>query len=66
MLALSQACMLSEQSTLLLATAGVDKALKVWDVRKPHQEVAVLLGHSCIIELSVRQGAGWLLELAHY
>ena len=35
----------------LLATAGVDKALKVWDVRKPHQEVAVLLGHTCALLL---------------
>ena len=32
----------------LLATAGVDKALKVWDVRKPHQEVAVLQGHTYV------------------
>ena len=30
----------------LLVTGGVDKALRVWDVRKPHQEVTVLLGHT--------------------
>ena len=37
----------------LLATGGVDKALRVWDLRKPHQEVSVLLGHTYAFSDSV-------------
>ena len=32
----------------LLATASVDKSLKLWDVRNPQRELATLLGHTCV------------------
>jgi peroxin-7 len=29
----------------LIATGSVDKCIKVWDVRQPGREMAVLMGH---------------------
>ena len=31
----------------VLATASVDKSIKVWDVRAPEQPLSTLLGHTC-------------------
>ena len=30
----------------VLATASVDKSIKVWDVRAPEQPLSTLLGHT--------------------
>lgn len=35
----------------VLATASVDKSIKLWDVRAPQQELTTLLGHTCAAQM---------------
>jgi WD40 repeat protein len=54
----------SKYNDCIVATGSVDKTVRVWDVRRPGQELITLLGHTCVTPHSAKQQVNGRVRMA--